>query len=1335
MIQVICWRNTTALNQSAARFTSPGHSRIWSSDEVDGRHPWSCTGTLRNLLIRLSAAPGTGVSATYTLRINGVDTALSVTISGTNTEGSDQADDIAVTAGDLISLRRTTSGGTPTTTEHWGSIEFEGATGESGYGVACNIVNSDTLANYNGVFTGLTQYQTAITSQMRSLVAAAGAITRYDIKVNSNPGIGGSGRGYIFALYKNGVKQDGSGGTVDTRVSVLETNTVGSASFNLSVSPGDTVYQECTPTGAPAPNAVRVAWGVKFTATTDGESQFCGSNLGNPDVTLTEYQALSSAVAWDTEASTEGIGGITSFGLKGFQMILQNAPGGGKSRTFTLRRNQATPANTPNIAISGVGTTGSDLVNSIAIEFGDEYAVQAVPSGSPADSSALWSFIQDLAPPATPDVETLVASGVRSTQARIRGRIDPNGLTATGRFAWGLSPASLTNETNDQAIGSGSTFVTYSELLTDLTPATTYYYRAIANDGTDDYLGEILSFTTLGEQVFIDGNVSHPLTWITLTKRDETRHPYAEVDLNDAPHYYDGYKRPRVNRFLTISRGLSDRDGQIEHLTFGAVLSDIKTDRFDADREFRELLDDVTNKYLTNRPLEEWFIDDEDRRIEGLARLAAVGFVNDYAPRANLQFEINGADWLKKKFSRKRKAQQSWQPLITVEDFPDCDEDTLNTPAPIIYGSLGLTGADPVENVQIVINAQPTAAPTGFALTLVAGGRYSGVRRYYKVSQVVSGQESIQTATLSATTTDANKTIRLSWTPSGSATAIWVYSSHRPDFSQFAITTLPGSATSYDDDTTPPNQNATFLDGTDWVLGLRLNLTYYVYAKLAGGLYSRPGIVSTFLAPVPVRGKIAADRTGPLLQRDIDITWDPHPDEVDGYRIVRHRSYYSNWTPVFDRQIDVSTGVLTTTDDNVTTNAVTVPSGELLALSATGQVQAIPVGLVTIGSPADLNGLLIARHACSRVGTIYIPVTTQNVEGEDETTYEPVPESEFGNTWFAPDHAGWLFAEKYLDINDRRYTLIFTTVSPLPETVLVDVDGIETDGDGEGTLITSIVDQRLHFMNNFIAPDTPYQNGPYLTAADTTFPHIPDLPLVDEISHQIVKAQLAERLGTGDYEGATIIGAAGEFVTATDALARFHVSGDFDQAFNRKGQDTISCEPIEASEDLDEITDVISIRDGSFNIHDQVQTAFFNILPYVHTRDYTGRLRTGWYGSGEERSQTSIDNYDQERESPRFELHCLRSNTTQGTLTIADVMARKLARYQDPRRTGTLTMPFSGLNYEPGSTAAVTHIEGIGAEGWVLKEVRFTRHEVNPTDGLVRLDFYDLTKVFENQVP
>lgn len=1004
---------------------------------------------------------------------------------------------------------------------------------------------------------------------------------------------------------------------------------------------------------------------------------------------LCGYQSLASFVEYELDVATGGAGAETLI------------------TTLPARRS---PGQSTNAAI------GPFFPRPYTLPASTRIALRIRTSNT---NAAVWpmsaEYYADPLVTADPTVETLPAVAVRSTQARIRGRIDPDGQTFTGRFAWGLegSPLALDTETVSQAIGSGTLFVTYNALLTGLTPSTTYYYRAIGNDGSDDFFGDILSFTTSGEHEFIDGEVSYPLAWLELTKRDGDMKPFAEVDLNDAPSYYGGYKAPWVKRFFGITRGLSDRDGQIEHLTFGALFADTV-------RYFRELLADVVNKYLTNRPLVERFIDDEDRRVEGLPRIAAVGFVNDYAPREDLQFELKGADWLKKKYSRKRQAQQSWQPLILAEDFPECPEETVNTPAPVIYGSLGLSGADPVEDVQITVNAQPAAAPASFAITTVAGGRYAGVTRYYIVSAIVAGQETQQAGPLVETTDNTNRTIRLTWSAVPGATAINVYSSHRADFAQFYYQTLAGGATTLDDDTTPIDD----ADRAPWNLGLRLNLTYYVYAKLAGGLYSRPGVASVSVMPIP------ADED--QQDRDIDVTWSAHPDEVDGYRIIRHKSYYSNWRARFDRQIDVTTGVLTTTDDVVTTSAVDVPAGELLALAAAGQVEAIPVGPLDVGSPPQtLNTLLVCRLASSRVGDIYLPVTTQNVDGEDETTYEPLPASAYGDTWFAPDHPGWLFPEKYVDINGRRYTLIFTTVNPLPEKVLVDVDGVETDGDGNGELIRKIVLQRLHFINNFIAPDTPYQSGSYLTAADTTFPQIPELPLVDEQSHYDADAILDERI-EGGCEGAGIIGARGEWVSAADALAWFHVSADVDQAFNRKGQDTISAEPLAVPDAAPAVNDVVNIKDHTFSIIDQVQSAFFNILPYVHTRDYTGRSRTGWYGLGEERSQTSIDNYDQERESPRFELHFLRSSTAQGAATIAAVMQRKRARYQDPRRAGKLTMPFEGLNYEPGIVVAISAVEGIGANGWEGRHVRITRHEAYPTEGYIVLDFYDLELVLAN---
>lgn len=167
---------------------------------------------------------------------------------------------------------------------------------------------------------------------------------------------------------------------------------------------------------------------------------------------------------------------------------------------------------------------------------------------------------------------------------------------------------------------------------------------------------------------------------------------FAEVDLNDAEDYYGGYKAPRVLSWHPIQRGLSDHAGHIQHLQFGAIYSD--TDHF-----FRGLLDSPTTKYLTNRPYDIHVIDDENRRLELEAQLVANGFIGDYAPLDNLRFEIKGHDWMRRRFTRRALANESWQPRITLQDFPNANGTVLTSEGakdyfnagrviPIIYGRI-----------------------------------------------------------------------------------------------------------------------------------------------------------------------------------------------------------------------------------------------------------------------------------------------------------------------------------------------------------------------------------------------------------------------------------------------------------------------------------------------------------------------------------------------------------------------------------------------------------------------------------------------------------------------
>lgn len=158
---------------------------------------------------------------------------------------------------------------------------------------------------------------------------------------------------------------------------------------------------------------------------------------------------------------------------------------------------------------------------------------------------------------------------------------------------------------------------------------------------------------------------------------------FSEVDLNDRNTYYYGYKAPYVLQFLGARRGVSDRNGQLEHLQFGAILTDTETPAI-----FRGFLASSQNKYLINRPLTQRMITDPARRREETPRIVANGYVAEPITLPNRQFKIIGQDWLKKKLDRYSSTKGStWQPRIRPEDFP-LAEDNIGHILPIIYGRI-----------------------------------------------------------------------------------------------------------------------------------------------------------------------------------------------------------------------------------------------------------------------------------------------------------------------------------------------------------------------------------------------------------------------------------------------------------------------------------------------------------------------------------------------------------------------------------------------------------------------------------------------------------------------
>ncbi|GAH97799.1 unnamed protein product, partial [marine sediment metagenome] len=97
--------------------------------------------------------------------------------------------------------------------------------------------------------------------------------------------------------------------------------------------------------------------------------------------------------------------------------------------------------------------------------------------------------------PVAPTATTSAATDITTTSATLNGSLDDLGsfTSLDVSFEYGTTSGALDNETSPEEMSETGTF---SAALTDLSPDTTYYFKAKAEgDGTISY-GDELSFTT-----------------------------------------------------------------------------------------------------------------------------------------------------------------------------------------------------------------------------------------------------------------------------------------------------------------------------------------------------------------------------------------------------------------------------------------------------------------------------------------------------------------------------------------------------------------------------------------------------------------------------------------------------------------------------------------------------------------------------------------------------------------------------------------------------------------------------------------------------------------------
>jgi hypothetical protein len=113
-----------------------------------------------------------------------------------------------------------------------------------------------------------------------------------------------------------------------------------------------------------------------------------------------------------------------------------------------------------------------------------------------------------------PSVITVPATNITRTSAQLNGIATNAGNYQTNLyFEWGRT-TSLGNQTQSQT-AFATADVTFFEVLSGLSPNTTYFFRAVAQNSTGTYKGEIKSFTTLGTPIITPTPIPVPPVVIT----------------------------------------------------------------------------------------------------------------------------------------------------------------------------------------------------------------------------------------------------------------------------------------------------------------------------------------------------------------------------------------------------------------------------------------------------------------------------------------------------------------------------------------------------------------------------------------------------------------------------------------------------------------------------------------------------------------------------------------------------------------------------------------------------------------------------------------------------
>ena len=359
----------------------------WVATEINHLSVIPTPGKLTNFKVRIRNAPGAGKSWVFTVRAGNPigDTALSVTISDTAKISALDTDEVAVAAGDLVSISATGSG-TPTDpgAVYWTCEFIPDTDGETI--LLSNTKGQSLTANYFITLIG-GKDPDATEFDAQTLFPTPGTLKKFYVELSAAPG---AGKSRIFTINKNGVAT----GIV---VTISDAATTGnSAALTSAVAAGDSFSISHTVSGSPA--ASIVSFGIAFLPDTQGEFMTCATTDNPTSSIQVEYEHLTcgDSALTGTESETHNLARACT--AKKIYVLLSTAPGLGNTWIFTLRRNTSDAALT--VSISNTNKSGNAAVD-VAISNDDvlDTAIDATAGAETSKSQIAYLLYNAPTPP------------------------------------------------------------------------------------------------------------------------------------------------------------------------------------------------------------------------------------------------------------------------------------------------------------------------------------------------------------------------------------------------------------------------------------------------------------------------------------------------------------------------------------------------------------------------------------------------------------------------------------------------------------------------------------------------------------------------------------------------------------------------------------------------------------------------------------------------------------------------------------------------------------------------------------------------------------------------